>query len=311
MDEPDVERDRSRSGRGHVDVFLHIPKTAGDTLKIILWRQYREVGHLEVADPHQVSDSTVPEDRSFERVKRQVADSLDQFQLIYGHMPFGIHEAIARPSRYFTMLRDPVERAVSHFYYVRREPEHIFHEEVVKGELTIHDYVTSGLAGELANGQTALLAGLEEGAPSSDDAVLRRAQANIEADFAAVGLTEEFDRSIVLFKRALGWDKPIVYRPVNVTTGRPPASALPQATLHAIRAQNELDEVLYRFARERFDVQIAAAGRSMNRELRLLRLGNSAYRYVPTRALRWGWDLTHRRSRRSLDDSPTSQQNSK
>ena len=158
MSDSEAKPTRSPSADGPVDVFLHIPKTAGDTLKIILWRQYREGGHIEVADPHQVSDPTAPEDRSFENVKRQVAESSDRFQLIYGHMPFGIHGSIGRPSRYFTMVRDPVERAVSHFYYVKREPEHIFHEEVVKSGITIHDYMTSGLAGELANGQTALLA---------------------------------------------------------------------------------------------------------------------------------------------------------
>lgn len=279
-----------------VDVFLHIPKTAGDTLMVILWRQYRDTGgYLEVPDPHRVPGSSTAEDPSFENVKRLVRQSSSkQFRLIYGHMPFGIHEAVARPARYFTMVRRPVERALSHYYYVKREPEHVLHREVTESGMTLHDYVTSGIATELSNGQTALLAGEEQGAPSSDTALLRRARANIEANFAAAGLTEDFDRSIVLFKLLLGWEQPVAYEAANVTVGRPPASAISEKTIEEIKAQNQLDEALYRFIRERFQAQIEDAGAAVKRELWQLRLGNALYRHGPRRALRMGWAMTRR-----------------
>jgi hypothetical protein len=194
------------------------------------------------------------------------------------------------------MVRSPVERVVSHFYYVKREPRHRLHKEVLESQMTLHDYVTSGIAGELVNGQTALLAGLEQGTPCDDASILSRALANLEAYFAAVGLTEDFDRSVVLLKLALGWEKPVVYELLNVTGGRPPLSAIQQKTIEEIEAQNLLDGDLYRAVRQRFEVQIEDAGGAMDRELRQLRLGNILYRHYrhgPRRLLRAGWEWMH------------------
>ena len=286
----------SRTAVTPVDIFLHIPKTAGETMTAILWRQYGESGFLEVPDPHVVGEPGRP-DASFASVKRLVGSNPSQFRLVYGHMPFGIHEAVARPIRYFTMVRSPVERAVSHFHYVRREPRHRLHQEVVESRMTLHEYVTSGIAGELENGQTALLAGFEQGAPSDDATILDRALANIEASFMAVGMTEDFDRSVVLFKLALGWKKPVVYETLNATSGRLPVTAVQPATIDAIEARNLLDAALYRSVRTRFDAQIEDAGVTMERELRQLRLGNALYRRYrngPRRLMLASWDRMHR-----------------
>jgi hypothetical protein len=38
---------------------------------------------------------------------------------IWGHVPFGLHRIIPGPTRYFTILRDPVDRAVSAYHYAR------------------------------------------------------------------------------------------------------------------------------------------------------------------------------------------------
>jgi hypothetical protein len=267
-----------------VDIFVHIPKTAGTTLVRILHREYDELGYL-----------WIPPETRFEDAKRLVADSsAEEFRLIHGHIPVGIHEALTRPARYFTLLRNPVDRALSHYYYVKRHPEHRLYKEVVEKGMTLRDYVTSGITGELANGQTALLAGHGRDAPSGDLSILRRAQENIEAKFAAVGLTEDFERSIVLFKLTLGWRKPLVYESANVSQDRPHVSTIPSKTIEAIKAQSELDEALYRFARERLDAQIRDAGPTFERELRKLRLGNALYRHGPKPALRWGWNLTRR-----------------
>lgn len=287
---------KSRTAATPVDIFLHIPKTAGETLTAILWRQYGESGFLEVPDPHVVVEPGT-RDTSFASIKRLVGSNPSLFGLVYGHMPFGIHEAVTRPVRYFTMVRSPVERAVSHFHYVRREPRHRLHKQVVESRMTLHDYVTSGIARELENGQTALLAGLEQGARSDDAIILDRALANIGASFEAVGLTEDFDRSVVLFKLALGWEKPVVYETLNATSGRLPVTAVHRETIDEIEARNLLDAALYRAVRTRFDAQIEDAGGTMERELRQLRLGNALYRRYrngPRRLLLAGWEQMHR-----------------
>ena len=252
-----------------IDIFLHIPKTAGTTLVRILHRQYGRTGYV-----------SIKAGTSFENAKLQIVrEEIDGFRLVYGHVPFGIHDALTRPVRYFTLVRDPVDRVVSHYYFARSHPAHRLYREITEKRMTLRDYVASGITGELANGQTALLAGQKQDAPSGDLSLLERAQANIMRHFAAVGVTEDFDRTIVLFKLALGWRMPLVYESVNVTAGRPDANAIDEETLEAIRSQNRLDELLYRFIRDRLNWTIANNEGAVRRELRVLRLDNAVYRH--------------------------------
>src|SRR5881628_2608535 len=115
-----------------VDVFLHIPKTAGVSVRWALRRQYRETGYLHLAlpDPSEVSPSPIADTISLEGAKRRLADSRSEpFGVVFGHMPFGIHEALTRPVRYFTMVRNPVERVVSQYYFVTTR-QHALHRAV-------------------------------------------------------------------------------------------------------------------------------------------------------------------------------------
>ena len=55
-----------------------------------------------------------------------VFESLHQFHLdrvhyISGHIPYGVHRLFGTPAKYFTLVRDPVERVISNFFWFRRE----------------------------------------------------------------------------------------------------------------------------------------------------------------------------------------------
>jgi hypothetical protein len=266
-----------------VDIFLHIPKTAGTTLVRILHRQYAKTGYV-----------WIKAGTSFENAKLQVMRGRgERFGLVHGHVPFGIHDAINRPVRYFTLVRDPVDRVLSHYYFARSHPAHRLYREITEKGMTLRDYVMSGITEELANGQTAMLAGQERDTPRGDASLLDQAQVNVTRHFAAVGVTEDFDRTIVLFKLALGWRRPLVYESVNVTAGRPGAKAVDEETLAAIRSQNRLDELLYRFIRDRFRWAVANNEGPVRRELRVLRLSNAAYRH----GLRPAWHWTRKVTR--------------
>jgi hypothetical protein len=54
----------------------------------------------------------------------------------------------------------------------------------------------------------------------------------------------------------LGWTRPPVYVSSNVNRRRPTAEELPAATVDAVRAENELDLELYRFATKEFHASI-------------------------------------------------------
>ncbi|MFH1845155.1 MAG: sulfotransferase [bacterium] len=238
-------------------VFLHIPKTAGSTLRRIVERQY-DARQIFTLEGWRVSE------RDFMRLSPKLHR---QVRLLEGHQFFGLHELLPTESRYITMLRDPVERIVSQYYHILRSPEHYLHEQVTGDNLSVADFATAGLAPELDNGQLRYVAGLSElpvGQCTPDH--LELARRHLERYFAVTGLVERFDESIVLMKRILGWQPPL-YLPTNIDRRRNDREPLTAEARAAIRDANRLDYEFYRFADQLLDRQIVAEGDEFRRDL--------------------------------------------
>jgi hypothetical protein len=174
------------------------------------------------------------------------------------------------------VLRDPIERVISHYYYVRRDPTHYLHGAAQ--ELSLADYIRFCNLAEPNNDQTRLLCGEYQGAIPTTciDAMLPLAKKNLREHCAVVGLTEDFDRSLLLIKRRLGWRYPF-YERQNVTSGRPRRADLPVDTLRVLQAYNRLDVELYEYARALFQEQVSREGAWFERQLRAFKRLNAAF----------------------------------
>jgi hypothetical protein len=235
-------------------IFIHIPKSAGTTLQRIMERQYA---------PDQVF--TV-DGRDTRKSKAEFLDlpfsSRERFKLVKGHMSFGWHRFLPQSSTYVTVLRDPIERIISHYYYVLGQPQHYLHDILVSERMTLQDYVCSGISLELDNGQTRLLAGIDEHIQkpyaktkvpfgTCDEEMLELAKRNLTESFSIVGLVERFDETLIAMSKAFDW-KEIFYTRKKVTKGRPLRDSFSDEVLNIIRKQNQFDIELYRYAEELF-----------------------------------------------------------
>lgn len=245
-------------------LFLHVPKAGGSTLKTILDREYSGRPTWSVNWPAG-EDVAALEDRA-------------SIELIEGHFGFGLHRQFPQEATYITLVRDPVARVVSHFDYVRREPAHPLHRQVVEENLSLEDYVTAGLSDELENGQVRLL---------SEQGLLDEAKRNLVEFFPVVGVTERFDESLLLFRNALGWRRRPLYARINATGPRD-RSPVDPATRELILTRNSLDADLYAFVVERLDEAIGTLGPDFQRALRRFRRVNGPVGSVAhhTRGLR-------------------------
>lgn len=235
----------------HTIIFLHIPKTAGTSLHRIIKRQYRPA-HL-----YHVGSS---------------ADSLPAFQqlpinqrarirFLMGHFEMGVDAYVPRPSTYFTVLRDPVSRIVSYYAHVRRDPDHYCHEVVNGRQLDLEAFVRSGVDVMVDNGQTRMIAGVLYSVPFGQcgPEELETARRNLVQRFAFVGLTEQFDQSLLLMQPVFRW-RSVYYARRNVTPDSDGKQALTAAAREAILEANQLDIALYSFAAERLAAQMAREG---------------------------------------------------
>jgi hypothetical protein len=233
-------------------IFLHIPKAAGTTLQDIVIRQYNGgTGYRFTGSPARLEAfKALPEE--------QRADH----DVLTGHVHFGIHRWVPGPSTYMTMLRDPVDRVVSHYHFVLQRPEHYLHPIVTAKGYTLHDYVANRITIELDNDQTRyflLREHREIPFGAMTPGMLDEAKGTLEAYFPVVGLAERFDDSLVQMQCEFGW-LDVSYERRNVTRDRPSADQIPAATAALIRETNRFDVELCEFARTLLTRRIAAIG---------------------------------------------------
>jgi hypothetical protein len=270
-------REARTKGSERCIVFLHLPKTAGSTLKAALQYKYpSETLLLEDTSDHFGGIDRVPlEERRSARV-------------VTGHIHYGIHRLIPRECDYVTVLREPVARVVSMYRHILAHPRHRLHDQLAQSGMGLEEFARTADDAGLDNLQTRLISGRQAGevithagskggvwlAPELGRDDLEEAKRNLDR-FLVVGLTERFDESFILIRRALGWKLPVyetrnVAKVVEGSTVEPPK---PEA-IELIRDRNTLDIELYEHAQGLLSGAIERQGPSFQPEVAAFRLLN-------------------------------------
>jgi hypothetical protein len=240
---------------GHCLVFLHVPKTGGQTIESLLSWNFPESErmHLDILDSRvDAAMCSIPHERR------------SSVRLLWGHVPYGVHRYLPQRCEYITMLREPIARVVSAYKYILRTRHHVLHDRVATEGILFEEYLETGMdEGQTENSQTRQLSGRQFG--PLDRAALGEAKHNLEA-FSVVGLTERFEETFVLLRRTLG-----LRIPFYITRNVSPPYEVSDRAVQLVRERNELDFELYRFARELFVTQLSRQDRSFGLEV-------SAYR---------------------------------
>jgi len=191
-----------------------------------------------------------------------------------GHFPYGFHEVLDCPYLYMTMFRDPVDRVISHYHYVRRSEEHYIHQKVGDGLPGLKAYIESGLVSEVRNGQTYMMVGPK--VMKRGENVSELAKQVLSEKFAIVGTAERFDESLLVMRAVLGWKIPF-YISLNVTQNKPKQSQIDPETLALIKKCNQIDFELYEMADQMLDDLLRKHVPFAKVQLFLFRLGNRLY----------------------------------
>jgi hypothetical protein len=229
-------------------IYLHLPKCGGTTLNRLIEWEYPPARIFSV-DPSFFR-------WSYYRLLALPGARLARMQVIKGHMPFGIHRRLVQPSSYITVLREPVERVISEYYFARHYRLHPQYRRMQS--LSLEEYAATTPHHNL---QCKLLAGLPGPrdflAGDCTEQTLEAAKANLAADFTLAGLTERFDETLALLKVLFGW-KLNQYASFNVTRIRPRKEAVPAATRELIAERNRFDIAIYEHAVPLFESAIEA-----------------------------------------------------
>lgn len=225
-------------------IFLHLPKTAGTTLNRLIEWEY-PLREMYSIDP-------VLFEWSAGHLRKLSKRRLGCMRMFKGHMLFGLHQVLPQPSTYITVLRNPVDRVLSAFYYMRNYRLHPQYWKLRRENWTVERFVERSTRD---NVQCKIIAAADYHSPCTQD-ILERAIDHLDRYFSVVGLSERFEESLALMKLRFGWQLNS-YSSFNVTRARPQKADLPQTTLELITERNRFDVALYEHALKQFDAAVA------------------------------------------------------
>ena len=209
-------------------VFVHIEKAAGTTLNHILRCNF-PLAHYDVR-PFSHESNHIFTSKDF-----RIALKINPFlKSISGHaiFPFVSLSSVKPELKYITLLRDPVQRYISRYYYLKHKfyPKLTF-EQFLNDESTF-------------NFQTKKIAGTED---------IETAKTIIIKKFFLVGITEEFDTFLLFLKKKLNSNFNPGYKKQNTANQSTHYKRIKQQLInnfhHEIIERNKLDIKLYHFVK--------------------------------------------------------------
>ncbi len=170
-------------------VSVHIPKTAGTSFRTDLAHVFRARLLADYGEPPEIAtpEAVLHHEPSRSALLADAESIGERYDAIHGHFVAGKYRDVFPFMALITMVRDPYQHAVSAYEYAKRVEAfpHPHHRLIKEQRMTLLDFI------EAHPNHQALYVG----------------DVSLE-DFAMIGLTERYERSVALFEAIFGIPMP-------------------------------------------------------------------------------------------------------
>lgn len=263
--------DRFHVGDREPLFFMHIPKTAGMSMRLYLSGQYQTHDVCPAVRWHGLLNS-----------ERDLAT----YRLVQGHFRYNLRELLPHGVRTLVLLRDPIRRTMSALRHLQRDPsfhlDHRMAKDLTISEMLRHPHLMQNQHNVQARFLCASMRAadvssyLEQEVPRNPaaDAADREEAPELElakdrlASIDFVGLTEDIGSVVSVMAREMNYHPPTYFPLINEDPTRGNSlQDLNDEDLGVLVEFNDIDLPLYDFARhliERraFEVSMRALTRS-------------------------------------------------
>lgn len=252
--------------------FLHIPRTAGTTLNSILRNNFAPG---EIISVYEKDDYALHASHS--------AEELKNIRLIQGHLLLQRYDPpvmYGQPVRVFTFLREPLDRLLSEYAFLRSWPANHLYRYLNDNTVSFKEYIESRekqLFYRGKNFMTRCISGMDDSKPYPVRA-LARAKMHLEKSFGFVGIQERFMESLVLLGDYLGLNN-LLHEKRNVLK-KNELQEIPHEELAIAKEYNQGDVELYKFACQLFEDRVQARGKEFTDQVRKLEFLNAKFQKI-------------------------------
>lgn len=214
--------------------FFHSQRTAGTTIKKIMKQEF---GENKVYYQRTVN--------SFKRWCDLNDEELDDFRVFASHDNFTLNPKIQRDCFLMSIVREPVDRAISLYYYLKGRPEHMLYNLAVEKNITDFykeaPYISPNY---VINVQTLRVCGKKD---------FQKAKETIEKYFSLVAPFERIDEAIEYIRFYFGLSSNF-----KLEKSEPKINyaydSLDKDTIDIIKSINNEDILLYEYVKKWFSV---------------------------------------------------------
>ena len=221
-------------------LFMHIPKTAGTSLREIIKNQVPKEKRHYIYNAGDKFD--------FINFKNK-----NKLKYVFGHFNYAdrIDTYLNRDYKFITFMRDPVEQVISHYYHFFNSPEdkNPNKTNIIKPEhlVSLDKFINAPIANNL---QIKYISGIVNNKLNMyPKRTLELAKYHIDNYFDFVGITENYNDSIDYLCKRYGFNSEI--KMLNVGK-RPKSKDISNKLIEKIKKRNQLDIKLYNYVLKKF-----------------------------------------------------------
>lgn len=220
--------------------FDHLPKCAGSSLRVHIERQYSTHRIFETVEKNQKKNTA--------QFKLLPLKKKRKYTAVYGHAIRPLLKEIRDDMIRITIFRNPIDRAISLYFYIKRTPHHRLYSSITDNNISLKDFCAEKHnILQVRNWYVKYFSGLSyEQINKQSDYAVNLAFKNIMNDYDLIGFQNEYNAFIKHLDAIAGFQPSKEDSMVrNATANRLKVSELTEVELKSISENNILDIQLF------------------------------------------------------------------